>query len=43
MALAVREKIVNILMKFGQMSQAEGQSMVQQMRRTGRLTEEYFG
>ena len=43
MALAVREKLVTILMKFGQMSQNEGQSMVQQMRRTGRLTEEYFG
>ena len=43
MALDVKEKLLNIFISRGQMNHEESLSTIQQMRRTGRLMEEYFG
>ena len=43
MALDVKEKLLNILISRGQMNHEDGLATIQQMRRTGRLMEEYFG
>ena len=43
MALDVKEKLLNILKSRGQMNHEDGLATIQQMRRTGRLMEEYFG
>ena len=43
MALDVKQKMINILMARGQMKHDKALDLIQQMRRNGRLMEEYFG
>ena len=43
MALDVKQRLNSILMTKGQMSFDDAEAAIYQMRRTGRLMEEYFG
>ena len=43
MALDVKQSLRQILTACGKMSKGEALAYIQQMKRTGRLMEEYFG
>ena len=43
MTLHVKEKLVDILMRHGQLSYEESLSKIQQMKKDGQLMEECFG